>query len=76
MAHVPLAVTSVNVIVTVPHASVAVGAVNDGVAGQSIVALAPAALIVGGVISLTVIVCAAVTVLPQPSAAVHVLVTE
>ena len=76
MAHVPLAVTSVKVIVTVPHASLAVGAVNAGVAGQSIVALAPGVPITGGVISLTVIVCAAVTVLPQPSAAVHVLVTD
>ena len=42
--------------VTAPHASVAVGAVKDGVAGQSIVALMPAPLIVGGVISTILIV--------------------
>ena len=39
------------------HASDAVGAVNDGVAVHSIVALLPAAPMVGGVVSLTVIVC-------------------
>ena len=39
------------------HASDAVGAVNDGVAVHSIVALAPAAPIDGAVVSLTVIVC-------------------
>ena len=42
--------------VAVPQASVAVGAVNDGVAVHSIVAFAPAAPIVGGVVSTTVIV--------------------
>jgi hypothetical protein len=40
-----------------PHASLAVGAVNVGVAEQLIVTLAPALPIVGAVISLTVIVC-------------------
>jgi hypothetical protein len=45
------------------------------VAGQSIVALAPAAPIVGGVISLTVIICDAVAVLAHASVTVHVLVT-
>ena len=39
------------------HASVAVGAVKDGVAVHSIVALAPAAPIVGGVVSTIVTVC-------------------
>ena len=39
------------------HASDAVGAVNDGVAVHSIVALLPAAPMVGAVVSLTVIVC-------------------
>ena len=39
-----------------PHASLAVGAVNDGVAVHSIVVLAPAAPMVGGVLSVTVIV--------------------
>ena len=37
------------------------------------VASAPTPLIVGSVLSSTVIVCAAVIVLPQPSLAVHVL---
>jgi hypothetical protein len=58
-----------------PHASLTVGAVKLGVAGQSIVALAPAAPIVGGVISLTVITCEAVAVLAHASVTVHVLVT-
>src|SRR5947199_2031964 len=43
--------------VAVPQASEAVGAVKLGVAVHSIVALAPAAPIVGGVVSTTVIVC-------------------
>ena len=43
--------------VAVPQTSLAVGAVNDGEAVQSIVALLPAAPIVGGVVSVTVIVC-------------------
>ena len=38
------------------HASLAVGAVNDGVAGQITVALAPGVPITGGVLSTTVIV--------------------
>jgi hypothetical protein len=42
--------------VEVPHASEAVGAVKLGVAGHSIVALLPALLIVGGVVSSTVMV--------------------
>ena len=40
-----------------PHASLAVGGVNDGVAVQSIVTLLPACPIVGGVVSITLIVC-------------------
>ena len=39
------------------HASLAVGAVNDGVAGQITVAFAPGVPITGGVLSTTVIVC-------------------
>ena len=39
------------------------------------VASAPTPLIVGSVLSSTVIVCAAVVVLPQASVAVHVLLT-
>jgi hypothetical protein len=38
------------------HASLAVGAVNDGVAGQITVAFAPGVPITGGVLSTTVIV--------------------
>src|SRR4029079_3614711 len=61
--------------VTLLHASLAVGAVNDGDAVHSIVALAPAAPIVGGVVSVTVIVCDTVDdVLPHASTAFHVLV--
>ena len=63
--------------VTVLQASVAVGAVNDGVAVHSIVAFAPAPLIDGAEISLTVIVCATVDeLLPQASTALQVLVSE
>jgi hypothetical protein len=40
-----------------PHASDAVGAVNDGVAVQSIVALGPAAPIVGACVSTNVMLC-------------------
>ena len=58
------------------HTSDAVGAVNEGVAVHSIVAAAPALPIVGGCVSLTVIVCATVPlVLPQASTAFQVLVT-
>ena len=61
--------------VTVLHASDAVGAVNDGVAVHSIVVLAPALPIAGGVVSVTVIVCDAVEeLLPHPSTATQVLV--
>ena len=41
--------------VAAPHASLAVGAVNDGDAVHSIVAFAPAAPIVGPCVSTTVI---------------------
>src|SRR5439155_1700128 len=61
--------------VVVLQASVAVGAVNEGVAVHSIVAFAPALPIVGGWLSLTVMVCATVPlVLPHASTAFHVLV--
>ena len=60
---------------TALHASDAVGVVNDGEAGHSIVAFAEVP-IVGGVVSVTVIVCDVVLlVLPQPSTALQVLVT-
>src|SRR6185369_3520114 len=61
--------------VTVLHASLAVGAVNTGVAVHSIVASAPAVPIIGAVVSVCVIVCDTVDeLLPHPSTAIHVLV--
>src|SRR5258706_16308603 len=61
--------------VDVLHASLAVGAVNDGVAVHSIVAFAPADPIIGACVSVCVIVCALVAdELPQASTANHVLV--
>src|ERR1051325_5427520 len=57
------------------QASVAVGAVNDGVAVHSIVALAPAVPIVGGVVSTTVITWLTVALrFPQASTASQLLV--
>ena len=69
-------VTSAKVSVTVPQASDAVGVVKDGVAGQFTVLAAGNALLVGGVLSITVMVCDAVAVLPQTSVAVQVRFTE
>jgi hypothetical protein len=75
-AQEPCVVASVNVTVTVAsHASVAVGAVNTGVAGQLTGVFCTAQIIVGGVISLTVIVALQDAVLLQSSVAVHVRVT-
>ena len=70
----PAAVTSLNnLTVELPHASLAVGAVNDGVAVHSIVVFAPGDPITGGVVSVTVIVCVLVAlVLPQASIALQV----
>src|SRR5207249_10324647 len=57
------------------QASVAVGAVKLGVAVHSIVALGPTAPIVGGVVSITVIIWLTVALwLPQASTASHVSV--
>ena len=75
MAHVPGVVASVNVSDAVPHASDPVGVLNTGVAGQATLPLEPTPVITGGVLSVTVIACEAVTELLQPSATVHVLVT-
>ena len=67
-------VTSANVTVTALQASLVVGAVNDGVAGQFIVALL-AGVIVGGVTSTVhVAVRDVLDVLLQASTAVNVLV--
>ena len=76
MAQVPAAVISLkSLTVDVPQASLAVGAVNDGVAVHSIVVFAPAEPIVGGVVSVTVMVCVLVAlVLPQASIASQLLV--
>jgi len=75
-AQVPWVVTSDADIVTVPsHASVAVGAIHTGTAGQLIGDVCVAQVIVGGVLSRTTIVPVHVAVLPQSSVAVHVRVT-
>src|SRR5215475_258320 len=60
----------------VEHASEAVGIVNDGTWGQEIVSLIPWPPIVGGVLSMTVIVSATPPLMfPQVSTALHVLVS-
>jgi len=75
-AHEPCVVASVKVIVTVAsQASVAVGGVNIGTAGQLIGVVCATHVIVGGVISRTTTVPLQVAVLPQSSVAVQVLVT-
>ena len=62
--------------VTVLHASLVVGVVKAGVAGQVTVLTAGNAAMVGGVLSTTDMVCDAVAILLQTSFAVQVLVTE
>jgi hypothetical protein len=57
------------------HASVAVGGVNTGTAGQSIGVVCATHVIVGGVMSCTTMVRLQVELLPQSSVAVHVRVT-
>src|SRR6185369_16037199 len=62
-------------VITPWQASVNTGALNTGAAGHSIVASAPGAVVTTGpVVSITVITCAAVLLLPQPSLAVQVRV--
>ena len=56
-----------------PHASEA-ATLKEGEAGQLIVAEGGMAITVGGVISCTLMVWAAVVLFPHPSVAVHVLV--
>ena len=73
--HVPGVEESENVTVTVPsHASVAVGAFHSGTAGQLIGVVCATQVIVGGVLSRTMIEALQVAVLPQSSVAVHVRV--
>ena len=64
-----------NVTVAVPQASDAVGELKDGVAGQLIVEGPPTPANTGGVLSITVMACDAVAVLPHASVATKVLVT-
>ena len=74
-AQEPGVVASTKVIVTVAsQASVAVGAVNTGKAGQSTGDVCATHVIVGGVLSCTTIVPLHVAVLPQSSVAVQVRV--
>ena len=74
-AHDPCVVASLKEIVTVAsHASVAVGGVNTGTAGQLIGVDWPTQVIVGGVMSLITTVPVQVAVFPQSSVAVHVRV--
>ena len=49
LAHEPGVVTSADVIVVAPHASLDVGVENTGVAGHSIVAALPTPVITGAV---------------------------
>src|SRR6187399_640535 len=73
--HDPGVVASTKVIVTLAsQASVAVGGVNTGSAGQSTGDVCATQVIVGAVISCTTIVPLQVAVLPQSSVAVHVRV--
>ena len=68
--------TSEKVTATVrSQASVAVGGLNSGVAGQVIGEVCSAQVIVGGVISCTTMVALQVAVFKQSSVAVQVLVT-
>src|SRR4249919_1162185 len=74
LAQVPGALASVEVMLTAPHASLAVGVPNDGVSGHSMVAATGTEVNTGAVLSSTVITCEAVAVLPQASVAINVLV--
>ena len=75
-AQAPLVVISADVRVKLlPHSSVAVAVAKLGVAGQLIVDADGKGSMTGAVMSCTLIVCAAVEVLPQSSVAVQVLVT-
>src|SRR6187431_1622173 len=56
LAHVPGALASVEVMLTAPHASLAVGVPNVGVSGHSMVAATGTEVNTGAVLSSTVIV--------------------
>ena len=71
-----MVVISLNVkLIALPQISDAVAVANDGVAGQLMVDGAGRDAMTGVVMSWTLIVCDLVDELPQPSVAVHVLVT-
>src|SRR6187549_3800644 len=75
LPHEPDVVESTKVIVTVAsQASVAVGGANTGSAGHVIGVVCATHVIVGGVISCTMIVPLHVAILPQSSVAVHIRV--
>src|SRR5437899_9432334 len=71
VAQLPAMGVSVCVSVTVPHRSVGTGSTNSGVAGHSIGLLAEQ-IIVGGVLSCTVMVWLQEAVLPHSSVATQV----
>lgn len=73
-AHEPGVVTSANDKVGVPQLSVAVGVAHTGVTEHSVVVGPGNGEMTGGVVSTTLIICAAVEVFPQGSVAVHVRV--
>ena len=75
LAQVPGVVASLEVIVTVPQASVAVGVPNAWSQRTLDGYCAGTEVNTGAVLSSTVITCEAVAVLPQASVAVNVLVT-
>jgi len=68
--------TSAKVTIGVPQLSVAVGVTQVGVTEHSMVTGAGNAESTGGVVSSTLIVCAAVAVFPHASLGVHVLAVE
>jgi len=75
-AQAPKVVTSLKTrLKALPQASVADAISKEGVAGQLMVAGAGSGLMMGAVISCTLIVCDAVAIFPQSSDAVQVLVT-
>src|SRR5262245_5207935 len=76
LGQLPGVVTSEYASTAGPQASVAVGLLNDGVPGHSIVASPPTPVITGGWVSTTWNVAEAVALLPHASVAVQVRVTS
>ncbi len=73
-AQLPGIVSSSKVRLALPQASIVVGSLNSGVAGQAIVASSPTPSISGAVLSTTVIACEALLLLPHQSVTVHSLI--